>query len=210
MAISAVEATLCAGGAGRRHGDPPGVEDELGVDQTNVPSGLTNAVAVAAGDYFALALKSDGTVKGWGYDGFGDVSGANALTNVAAIATCLGNNLALETNGTLVTWGVDGVAPPAGATNITAIATGKGFSLALSNGIVVAWGRDDYGQTNVPASATNVVAVAAGVGHGLALRSNGTVVAWGDNSGGTDECPSRVEQRDGDCRRFPAQRRAQE
>jgi alpha-tubulin suppressor-like RCC1 family protein len=165
-------------------------EDELGADQTNIPSGLTNAVAVAAGDYFALALKSDGTVKGWGYDGFGDVSGADDLTGVAAIATCLGNNLALESNGTLVTWGVDGVDPPAGATNITAIATGKGFSLALSNGIVVAWGRDDYGQTDVPASATNVVAIAAGVGHGLALRSNGTVVAWGDNSAGQTNVPA--------------------
>ena len=158
--------------------------------KTNVPLGLTNAVAVAAAIICAGSLLSDGTVE----DGVMMVSvtlaAFNVLIGVAAIATCLGNNLALESNGTLVTWGVDGVDPPAGATNITAIATGKGFSLALSNGIVVAWGRDDYGQTNVPASAMNVVAIAAGIGHGLALRSNGTVVAWGDNSAGQTNVPA--------------------
>ena len=34
--------------------------------QTDVPAGLTGVVAVAAGDEFSLALKSDGTVVGWG------------------------------------------------------------------------------------------------------------------------------------------------
>lgn len=44
---------------------------------------------------------------------------------------------------------------------------------------VVAWGSDNYGQTNVPPSATNVIAIAAGYSHSLALRSDGTVIAWG-------------------------------
>lgn len=34
-----------------------------------VPLGLTNAVAIAGGDHFSLALKDDGTVIGWGDDG---------------------------------------------------------------------------------------------------------------------------------------------
>jgi hypothetical protein len=34
--------------------------------QTNVPAGLSNVVAVAAGSRHCLALKSDGTVVGWG------------------------------------------------------------------------------------------------------------------------------------------------
>ena len=50
-----------------------------------------------------------------------------------------------------------------------------------SNGTVVVWGSDLYGQTNIPAGLTNAIAIAAGMDHCLALRTDGTVVAWGDN-----------------------------
>jgi len=46
-------------------------------------------------------------------------------------------------------------------------------------GAVTAWGRNDYGQTNVPPGLSNVVAIAGGWYHSLALQNNGTVVAWG-------------------------------
>jgi hypothetical protein len=72
---------------------------------------------------------------------------------------------------------------PAGLSNVTAIAAGGDFSLALlTNGTVVAWGYDNYGQTNVPAGLSNVMAIAAGETHSMALQSNGTVVAWGELS----------------------------
>ena len=64
-------------------------------------------------------------------------------------------------------------------------------SLALKNdGTVVAWGSNNYGQTNVPAGLTGVIAVAAGHRHSLALKSNGTVVVWGDNSQGQTNVPA--------------------
>jgi len=44
---------------------------------------------------------------------------------------------------------------------------------------VVAWGSNQYGQTNVPPNLTNAVMVAGGGAHSLALRTDGTVVAWG-------------------------------
>jgi len=58
-------------------------------------------------------------------------------------------------------------------------------------GSVVAWGYNEYGQTDVPPDATNVVAVAGGgttdgTGHSMALRVDGTVLAWGGNYRG--EC----------------------
>jgi alpha-tubulin suppressor-like RCC1 family protein len=65
-------------------------------------------------------------------------------------------------------------------TNILAISGGGFHSLALkSDGTVVAWGDNEYGQCAVPAGLSNIVGIAAGFGHSAALRSNGTVVAWG-------------------------------
>ena len=36
-------------------------------------AGLTNVIAIAAGGLHTLALKSDGTVWGWGYNGQGEL-----------------------------------------------------------------------------------------------------------------------------------------
>jgi hypothetical protein len=77
--------------------------------------------------------------------------------------------------------------------NVIAIAAGYLHSAALcSNGTVVVWGDDTYGQTNVPAGLTNVVAIAAGDFDTLALRRDGTVVGWGDNSYGQISVPASV------------------
>jgi alpha-tubulin suppressor-like RCC1 family protein len=93
---------------------------------------------------------------------------------------------------------------------VTAISAGTFDSLALmSNGTVMAWGQNIYGDlgdgtsadTNVPtavcavgatppcsAAAGNalsgVTAISAGGFHALALLTDGTVVAWGDNVDG--------------------------
>ena len=69
---------------------------------------------------------------------------------------------------------------PATLHDAVAIAAGGYHSLAIRlNGTLVAWGADDYGQTNVPSAATNVIAVAAGYYHNMALQADGTVVTWG-------------------------------
>src|SRR5260221_820083 len=48
-----------------------GANDSL---QSLVPRGLTNVVAVAAGDAHSLALKTDGTVVAWGFNAFGQTT----------------------------------------------------------------------------------------------------------------------------------------
>ena len=55
---------------------------------------------------------------------------------------------------------------------------------------VVAWGRDNVGQTKVPAGLSGVVAIAAGGWHTVALKQDGTVVAWGYNSSGQTTVPA--------------------
>jgi hypothetical protein len=67
--------------------------------------------------------------------------------------------------------------------------------LALkSDGSVLAWGDNSYGQTNVPLPAQNgVVAIAAGGRHNLVLKTNGSVVAWGDNLYGQVNVPAAAQ-----------------
>ena len=45
-----------------------------------VVPGFSNAVAIATGDGHTLAIKSDGTVWAWGYNGCGQL-GSNGTTN---------------------------------------------------------------------------------------------------------------------------------
>jgi alpha-tubulin suppressor-like RCC1 family protein len=94
----------------------------------------------------------------------------------------------------VVAWGLS----PAGPTpsGVIAIAAGNLDSLVLkSDGTVVAWGNNSYGQTSVPAAlqspaTAHVSAIAAGDLHSLALKSDGTVVAWGYNGSGETNVPA--------------------
>lgn len=150
---------------------------------TNVPPGLTNLTAIAAGGDHVLALRSDGTLLAWGINTYGQTNIPPGLTNVTAIAAGYSHNLALRSDRTLVAWGLNTshqTNVPAGLTNVIAIASGAYHNLALrGDGTVTAWGSNLYGQTNVPSGLSNVVSVAAGMMSSLALRADGAVVAWG-------------------------------
>jgi hypothetical protein len=154
-----------------------------GDGQTNVPTGLSNVVAIAAGCSDCLALKSDGTVVTWGQAG-----NPPLLTNVAAIAGDCGGGLALRTDGTVIGWH-DPIPP--NLTNIVMISAQGNQTLALrTDGIVIAWDYLGHIQTNVPDGLTNAVAISAGLYHNVVLRADGTVVAWGYNGDGETNVPA--------------------
>jgi alpha-tubulin suppressor-like RCC1 family protein len=139
---------------------------------TQVPSLPTLNAAVAAGALHTLALRSDNTVRVWGYgpDGqLGDGLGINSATPVTVTDL----------------------------TGITTIAAGYYHSLARkSDGTVWAWGRNSNGQLGNNGTSNQWVAVqvtglagasavAGGESHSLALKSDGSVVwAWGYNGNG--------------------------
>ncbi|MSN27333.1 MAG: DUF1566 domain-containing protein [Geobacter sp.] len=65
---------------------------------------------------------------------------------------------------------------------VTQVVSGDSHTVALkSDGTVVAWGDNSYGQTAVPTGLSDVKAVAAGTWHTVALKYDGTVAAWGDD-----------------------------
>lgn len=165
--------------------------DEEG--ETSAPAGLTDAIAIAGGNYTSYALKSDGTVAAWGYDFYGQATVPAGLTGVTAISAGFYHALALKSDHTVAAWGLNDngqTTVPPGLTGVTAIAAGAYFSLALkSDGSVVAWGSNSNGETTVPTGLMGVTSIAASGYHALALKSDGSVVAWGRNGSGESTVP---------------------
>ena len=61
-----------------------------------------------------------------------------------------------------------------------------------SDGNIVAWGDNQYGQLNVPAMPAGVsyLLASAGWGHTQAVRSDGLIVAWGVTGDGQLDVPT--------------------
>ncbi|WP_436791186.1 RCC1 domain-containing protein [Yinghuangia sp. YIM S10712] len=166
---------------------------ELGdgtTDERHTPvtaAGLTAAgvTRLAAGGNHGLAVLSNGTVKAWGANDFGQLG--DGTTSSLSDPDHLTPGTVRELSG------------------VTAVAAGCTFSLALlSDGTVKAWGNNFSGQlgngtsgsisnntpvtvidpANPSAPLRGVTAIAAGCDHSLALLSNGTVKAWGANDHG--------------------------
>lgn len=152
--------------------------------QLNVPQGLSNVVAVAAGGAHSLALRRDGTVVAWGNDDAGQATPPTGLRRVVAIDAGPGWSLALRDHGIPVTWGHetgDGpLAVPEGLDEVVAIAAGARHAVALRrDGSVVAWGDNHAGQTDVPLGLHDATTIAAGGARSAALRADGSTLVWG-------------------------------
>jgi len=146
-------------------------------------SGLTglNASQVLLEDIIAPPIRP---VVAWGDNDDGQTSVPTTLinANTAAIAAGGSVGVALLKTGTVEQWGA-GTPVPGGLVNVTHIAAGTDHRLARkSDGTVIAWGDNTFGQSTVPGGLTTATNIAAGEKHSLALRADGSVLAWGDNS----------------------------
>ena len=93
-------------------------------------------VAISAGEYHNLALKSDGTVVAWGDNADGETTVPAGLTNVIAISGGGFHSLALTSDGIVHAWGdnsANQTTVPLSLSNVVAIAGGGLHSLALSS-----------------------------------------------------------------------------
>ncbi len=122
---------------------------------------------IAAGTFYSLAVRDDGTLWGWGGNGYGELG----------IGTVGGINL-----------------PKQIGSEFSAVAAGASHSIALKrDGTLWTWGRNDHGQLGAgsrtdrlaPAQiGSDFVAVSAGSSHSLAVKADATLWAWGNNTNG--------------------------
>ena len=142
-------------------------------------------VAISAGSYHTVALKSDGTVVATGDNDYGQCS-ISDWVDIVAIATGYNHTVGLKSDGTVVANGDQRYEQCSvyGWTDIVAISAIDEHTVGLkSDGTVVATGNNDYGQCDV-SDWIDIVAISAGAYHTVGLKSDGTVVATGDNDGG--------------------------
>jgi len=156
---------------------------------SDVPDG-NEFIAVAAGKRHCLALKSDGSLVGWGYNNHGECN-VPAGNDYAGISAGTYHSIALKSDDSIVVWGYDNlnqITDKPDGNDFVAIAAGDYHSLAIkTDGTIIGWGGwNTYGECDAPDpdAGTVYVDIAAGTYHSLALQSDGVVKAWGNNTQG--------------------------
>jgi hypothetical protein len=143
---------------------------------TSVPPDATNVVGIALGPAVAYAWREDGSLVRWGT---GSQPASLNATNLVDVAVSSRGALGLLNSGLLVK-STYFPSPPVEATNIVRVAAGAEHALALrTDGKVLAWGSNLYGQCSVPEGLQGVVDVKAGDYYSLAVLNDGRVVSWG-------------------------------
>ena len=131
----------------------------------------SNWASIMTGGDHTIAIKTDGTLWAWGYNGSGQLGdGTNTqrnspvqigtATNWASISQLGSHTVAIKTDGTLWAWGSN--------------AQGQ-----LGDGTTT--NRNSPVQIG---TATNWKSIGAGSGHTMAIKTNGTLWAWGYNGSG--------------------------
>ncbi len=146
-----------------------------GIQEPQPVSGLSGVTAIAASSLHSLALLSNGTVMAWGFNERGQLGDGVEV----GPEKCSGRSCSRSP------------VPVSGLSGVTAIAAGEYDSLALlTNGTVMAWGDDSYGELgdatasgedrDVPVPVSGLAAataIAAAGNNSLAISSQPTVTA---------------------------------
>jgi len=163
----------------------------------NTPQGTT-VKQLSSGYGHNLVLYTDGTVDGWGLNGFGQISNLEQLSDVHSVAAGWHHSVFLLNDGTVQCRGLNTSGQctvPDGLSGVTGIAAGYGHTVARkSDGTVVVWGDNRYNQTEVPTNELKRFKkiLVQNNGHiqwapwlhtetAIGLYEDGTVRAWGES-----------------------------
>ena len=146
-------------------------------DAKTINLGGFKPTALATGGDHSCALLSDGSVRCWGLNNFGQLGIANKVNQSTPASVVIG-----KTSGLL------------------AVGNSEFYSCAvLINGSVTCWGNNESGQlglgdatiqTNIPGNEVNVginltvMQASGGPDHACALLTGGSVKCWGYNASG--------------------------
>ncbi|MEI6274043.1 MAG: hypothetical protein WCQ03_11290, partial [Phycisphaerae bacterium] len=133
--------------------------------QCNIPSDLGTCTQIAAGGSelayawwatyyrgFTLAIQTNGNVRAWGFNDWGQCNVPSDLGICTRIAAGAWHSVAIQNNGKVRAWGwnVNGCCDvPSDLGACTQVAAGPDFTVALqASGTVRAWGYNGQGQCN--------------------------------------------------------------
>ena len=140
---------------------------------TQESTAATDWSSVSAGGDYTEALKDDGTLWAWGYNGSGQLGDgtttnrsvptqeSTTATDWSSVSVGIGHAAALKDDGTLWAWG-------------------DNFNGELGDGTTT----DSLVPKQESTTATDWSSVSVGGNHTVALKVDGTLWAWGDNGGG--------------------------
>lgn len=136
---------------------------------TTIPINAQCFDRIITSSFHNLAIKTDGTLWAWGYNGYGQLGDGTTVNKTAPVQINLSPN-----------W---------------EIGVGENHSLTIKNGTLWAWGSNAYGQLGNGGTSnettpvqigtdTNWTRVIAGNYSSYAIKSDGTLWAWGYNASG--------------------------
>src|SRR6266446_5455050 len=102
ISFAVTTGSFCLGGEAQTNGLTPGTVVSWGYLLIPYVQPGTCYQAIAAAGAHSLALKSDGTVVGWGHNYCGQSTVPANLNGVIAIAAGANHSLALKSDGTVV------------------------------------------------------------------------------------------------------------
>lgn len=166
-----------------------------GGSSTTVAASLGSGVSeVVASESSFLALKTDGSVVGWG--GYASTANVPGLTSgvTRLVATSTNRFAALKQNGSVIGWGNSTLGGSLGASAanlqdgvVDIVPTQFAFAALKSDGSVVTWGSStDGGDSSTVAHRlrSGVVRIFSNDTAFAALKWDGSVVTWGGYSSG--------------------------
>jgi hypothetical protein len=166
----------------------------LGNNDAPLPDPNTGFIEISAGGTFALGLKDDGSIVGWGDNTVGQLDVPEPNEGFVSVAAGGEQGYAIKEDGSIVAWGLDELGLldiPEPNEGFVGVATGGAHCLALkSDGSLVAWGVDCQfvDPPEVPSPNEGFVAVDIGglcgkdfFAFSIGLKDDGSVSYWSDD-----------------------------
>jgi alpha-tubulin suppressor-like RCC1 family protein len=152
-----------------------------------------HGMRIDAGGSHSCAIRSDGLLRCWGWDGVGQSTPPTGT--FVSVANGYSHSCGVRTSGELLCWGssAPGTADAPTGT-FTSVASGGGLhTCALrTNGTAVCWGFRGPGWNGIDNTAPSGTFQKLDVGywHSCGLRTTGTMTCWGDDIDGQINVPA--------------------